>query len=114
MDSSCDSKYHRVSILPHQQRYARDFLEAKATRRLVFRVLHDVSVALTSHFLPFTGGFAHLKVDHRRLQHKTHNGIVRRARLCQAGMARDDPPAIRQCPNGQFFLCQCRYPLRFE
>ena len=95
-------------MLLHQQRDARDFFEAKAVWRLVFRTLHDVSVALSSHFLPFAGGFAHLKVDHRRLQHKTHDGVVRRAGLCQAGMACDDPPTIRQCPNGQFFLRQCR------
>jgi hypothetical protein len=75
------SKYHCVLILPHQQRDARDFFEAKAKWRLVFRALHDVSVALTSRLLPFTGGFAGLKVDHCRLKHKTHNGIVWRARL---------------------------------
>ena len=94
------SKYHRVSILVHQQRYARDFFEAKAAWRLVFRALHNVSVALAGHFLPFAGGFAHLEVDHRRLQYETHNGIIWRARFCQAGMARDDAPAIHQCPIG--------------
>lgn len=75
------SKYHWVLILPYQQRDARDFFEAKAKWRLVFQALHDASVALTSRLLPFTGGFASLKVDHCRLQHKTHNGIVWRARL---------------------------------
>jgi hypothetical protein len=35
------SKCRRVSILPHQQRDARDFFEAKATWRLILRALHE-------------------------------------------------------------------------